>query len=255
MAAEWYYTTNKQQMGPVSWEELRQLASSGLLKPNDLVWADGMPEWVKANRQDGLFPKTEGGTATASGQAPAADEDEPPPPRKSERRKQIDAELEESDRDDRRRRRRTSAGMSPGLKITLIVGGILAALMVVGCGGLAVIWIVVGSLGGGGGGGGGVVLGGGTTYDVNLMPNFHHDRVISFRAGQPVNITVTTNRVPGPFQPDVDLFVLHRGMIIAQDVRISPDCNVAFVAPANDSYIVRVQNLGPNVARSRVVVR
>src|SRR5438270_11738968 len=24
MAAEWYYTTNKQQMGPVSWDELRQ---------------------------------------------------------------------------------------------------------------------------------------------------------------------------------------------------------------------------------------
>ena len=42
MAAEWYYTTNKQQMGPVSWDELRQLATQGLLKPNDLVWTEGM---------------------------------------------------------------------------------------------------------------------------------------------------------------------------------------------------------------------
>ena len=38
--ADWYYTTNKQQMGPVSRDELSQLANQGLLKPTDLVWQD-----------------------------------------------------------------------------------------------------------------------------------------------------------------------------------------------------------------------
>jgi hypothetical protein len=67
---------------------------------------------------------------------------------------------------------------------------------------------------------------------------------------------VRTNRVFGNMnmQPDVDLFIVRRGGIVAADTLIHPDCNVTFVAPATDTYTVRVQNLGPNQAVSRVVV-
>ena len=50
MAEMWYYTSEGKQMEPVSSGELRQLAASGLLKPTDMVWKEGMPKWVRASR-------------------------------------------------------------------------------------------------------------------------------------------------------------------------------------------------------------
>lgn len=52
----WYYTVDGNQQGPVSAVELKQLATSGSLKPQDLVWKEGMPEWTPANNLKGLFP-------------------------------------------------------------------------------------------------------------------------------------------------------------------------------------------------------
>ena len=60
MASEWYYTTNKQQMGPVSWDELRELAQVGILKPADLVWSEGMAEWIEL-REFEPAPTSSGG--------------------------------------------------------------------------------------------------------------------------------------------------------------------------------------------------
>ncbi|MHC4444842.1 MAG: DUF4339 domain-containing protein [Planctomycetota bacterium] len=37
---EWYYHKNNQQMGPISSQELKQLAQTGELKPTDLVWKE-----------------------------------------------------------------------------------------------------------------------------------------------------------------------------------------------------------------------
>lgn len=48
MAAEWYYATGGQQLGPVNTEELRSLLRDGNVKPSDLVWKDGMPDWAPA---------------------------------------------------------------------------------------------------------------------------------------------------------------------------------------------------------------
>lgn len=48
MAAEWYYASGGQQLGPVNTEELRSLLRDGSLKPSDLVWKDGMPDWSPA---------------------------------------------------------------------------------------------------------------------------------------------------------------------------------------------------------------
>jgi hypothetical protein len=61
MANEWHYTLNGQQAAtPVSAAQLKQLAVSGQLKPTDLVWQDGMFDWVPAGSIKGLFPGLKG---------------------------------------------------------------------------------------------------------------------------------------------------------------------------------------------------
>ncbi len=52
---QWYYSKNNKQQGPVSAEQLKQLAASGQLQPSDLVWKEGMGQWVEASRIKGLF--------------------------------------------------------------------------------------------------------------------------------------------------------------------------------------------------------
>lgn len=41
----WYYAIGREQNGPVSRDELVDLAESGALRPDDLVWVEGMSEW------------------------------------------------------------------------------------------------------------------------------------------------------------------------------------------------------------------
>jgi TM2 domain-containing membrane protein YozV len=53
---EWYYASGGIQQGPVSWEELRSLADSGQLRPDDLVWKKGMNGWVPASIVPNLIP-------------------------------------------------------------------------------------------------------------------------------------------------------------------------------------------------------
>jgi hypothetical protein len=52
----WYYASGGQQRGPVKTSQLKQLAAAGELKPDDLVWCDGMPNWAPANTVKGLLP-------------------------------------------------------------------------------------------------------------------------------------------------------------------------------------------------------
>jgi len=66
--SQWYYSKNGQRQGPVSSEQLRQLAASGQLQPSDSVWKEGMSQWTEAQRMKGLFPA-----------APTADSHVPPP--------------------------------------------------------------------------------------------------------------------------------------------------------------------------------
>lgn len=73
MATQWHYTKGGERHGPVSSDQLRQLAASGQIHPTDLVWRDGMAEWQKASSVKGLFP------SQASGPT------EPPPIPKDER--------------------------------------------------------------------------------------------------------------------------------------------------------------------------
>jgi len=65
----WYYAQDDEQKGPVSGAELRELASSGKLAGDDLIWREGMAEWVPAQKVKGLFPD---GKATKTAAAPTA---------------------------------------------------------------------------------------------------------------------------------------------------------------------------------------
>lgn len=68
MASEWHYTQNGQPAdAPVNNVQLKQLALSGLLRPDDLVWKEGMPNWAPAGSIKGLFDSTK----PASGEVPA----------------------------------------------------------------------------------------------------------------------------------------------------------------------------------------
>ena len=47
--AQWYYTLNGQQTGPVDLEQLKGMVSGGQIQPNDMVWCEGMPSWQPAS--------------------------------------------------------------------------------------------------------------------------------------------------------------------------------------------------------------
>jgi hypothetical protein len=70
MANEWHYTKNGQRFGPVSGQQLKELAAKGGIGPDDLVWKEGMPQWVPASKIKGLLPSS----------APNATEPPPVPP-------------------------------------------------------------------------------------------------------------------------------------------------------------------------------
>lgn len=70
MAAEWHYSKNGQQHGPVSAADLKAMAQAGELAPTDKVWKEGMAEWKTARTVKGLFPSPPG---------PAPDRPAPPP--------------------------------------------------------------------------------------------------------------------------------------------------------------------------------
>ena len=67
--AEWYYSQGDEQLGPVTPAQLKQLAGAGTLAATDLVWKDGMGDWVPASQVDGLFGSA--ATPPARGAAPA----------------------------------------------------------------------------------------------------------------------------------------------------------------------------------------
>ncbi|HEY7326820.1 MAG TPA: GYF domain-containing protein [Gemmataceae bacterium] len=71
MSDRWYYTHAGQTLGPVTSEQLRQLAASGRLVPNDLIWPEG-------GQQSGAVPAQAAIDFTSPPRPPLA----PPPPNK-----------------------------------------------------------------------------------------------------------------------------------------------------------------------------
>lgn len=90
-AVQWYHARGTEQFGPVSAGELKQLAQSGRLKPDDLVWREGMADWAPARTVRGLFdadvvappkaagPAAPGGDSDAGAAASSARSDQPGP--------------------------------------------------------------------------------------------------------------------------------------------------------------------------------
>lgn len=58
MAAEWHYSKDGKQHGPVSASVLKNLAKTGNLQPTDLIRKEGMAEWKPAKNLKGLFSTT-----------------------------------------------------------------------------------------------------------------------------------------------------------------------------------------------------
>lgn len=55
MSDAWYVGRGGQRRGPVSWADLQGLAAGGKILPTDLVWREGMADWVAASTIAGLF--------------------------------------------------------------------------------------------------------------------------------------------------------------------------------------------------------
>ena len=51
----WFYVREGRREGPVRRARLLELVRGGWLAPDDLVWTEGMPEWVPAGTVDWLF--------------------------------------------------------------------------------------------------------------------------------------------------------------------------------------------------------
>jgi hypothetical protein len=237
---EWYYTKNNQQMGPVSWDELKQLADSGVLKPSDMVWKEGLVNWVKAEKREGLFAprkpvrsRVEEDVDKAPRRRSARDEGDDADDDRPRRRRDEDDELDDDDRPRRRRREAASTGMPLGAKVAIIGGSVAVGLLVI----IVVIILIARSAGSPPG-----------SYTVpNLGPLQKHMATFTFRAGQKVNIRVTST-VTHP-ATDVDLLVERlNGQRIAADTLISKDCNVTFELNATEQLRLNVVNLGPGNA-------
>ncbi len=55
VSARWHWSREGEEFGPVSSDEIRALARSGRLRPHDLLWREGLTEWVSARKVKGLF--------------------------------------------------------------------------------------------------------------------------------------------------------------------------------------------------------
>lgn len=60
MKDAWYCVVRDQQVGPISYRDLKQLVEAGELRSTDLIWKEGLPEWLPANEFHGLFTRKAG---------------------------------------------------------------------------------------------------------------------------------------------------------------------------------------------------
>jgi hypothetical protein len=215
MVPEWYYAENGQQRGPVTFDIIQALAISGKLRPTDLVWKVGMPQWVPANTQSGLF-------------APM------PVPRPVEPR--------ESYRDDDWEPR--SPIKKSGGGVGWIVGSIVGVLLLLGCCGVGgvVIAVIANSKPS-------------NVRTWSLASGKEEHWAIPFNQGDNVAITVTSDydsdvdlfvfadkaKMDATLKaPDVDKAAAFN--CVKFDNGLSKDCYVSFTAPHTGTYYVVVAN-------------
>jgi len=83
--AIWYFADGDEERGPVTEGQIRALVGTGNLKPDDLVWKEGMDDWAPAEEIPGLFeagppaPPLETPSNDTAAEEKASQEEEEPP--------------------------------------------------------------------------------------------------------------------------------------------------------------------------------
>jgi TM2 domain-containing membrane protein YozV len=148
MSQDWYYAVNNQQYGPVSEAELRDLAERGKLSPRDLVWKEGMPQWVAADSVRGLLPEP------APRREPDRRDDYRERDRGPDRDRDYDRDRRDRDYDDDRdydRRRRRPSGDSNRVAcgvVAILLGWLGIHKFMLGMNNAGLIMLLVSILGG-----------------------------------------------------------------------------------------------------------
>ena len=77
----WYYARGESEQGPISTAQIKALAATGALRRDDLVWKEGMENWLPASDVDELFPanKKKGKEKETDNKAAAAPKDKDVP--------------------------------------------------------------------------------------------------------------------------------------------------------------------------------
>ena len=250
MADLWHYTSEGKRMEPVTASELRQLAAAGFLRPDDLVWKQGMADWRAASSIAGLFPKTAAVAPVAALQAedPPATFEVAPAARR--RRPDFD-DADDLPRPSRRRmaadngrRRRPERSAGPNLAPILgVLGGGVFLLLVVG-----IVIAVAVSRGGGGSF---------ANYTVTIPGNGFQTRDFVFKANTPYEFVLKSQPIT-----DVDIYVtdlndriLRSGPFLAADNTVGPDGRIVWIFPAAGMHRVKIHNLGPPMNTSTVSIR
>ena len=57
MSNNWYYVKSGQRFGPISSRQLRELAERHAIAGGDLVWKEGLKDWIPASKVEGLLPE------------------------------------------------------------------------------------------------------------------------------------------------------------------------------------------------------
>ena len=152
MNAEWFYSVGETRQGPVTEEDLKRLVTDGKLQKSDLVWKDGMKDWVEARSVEVLFPR--GGDDRPSrrrfdpegeraGRSKRVDDnfDDDRPSRRGRRdemdddddRPRVRRDDWDDDYDDRPRKKKLEKpGQIQAVAIMMLVGGILGVLLFLG---------------------------------------------------------------------------------------------------------------------------
>jgi hypothetical protein len=67
---QWYYSKNGTQLGPIGDEEIKAKVASGEIAPTDLVWKDGMGDWLPSSQVAELRGNAPTQTATPGADSP-----------------------------------------------------------------------------------------------------------------------------------------------------------------------------------------
>lgn len=77
MSDSWFFARGGQKFGPFAFEQIRQMAASGLLSPLDMVQDGSTGRWLSACAVEGLFAPHAGGKQPASPSSGDAGQDTP----------------------------------------------------------------------------------------------------------------------------------------------------------------------------------